>query len=407
MKLLKLKSLTKPRAVATAFVIGALGAAACGGDTPATAIPKSKTPSRQVRVVSAAQTEAARVVSASGTLAADDQFVLGTKVVGRLGEITVDLGSRVKKGQAIARIDQSDYRLRVEQADAALQQSRVRLGLAPSGTSDNVDIEQTATVRQAAAVLKEAKLTHERMIELWDRKLIARAELDAAVSQLAVAEGRYQDSIEEVRNRQAVLVQRRSELEIARQQLADTAIVSPIEGAVSERQAAVGQYLPAGAPVATLVRTHPLRLRLAVPEREARLVRVGQTVDLTVEGDPSKYQGRVARLSPAIAESNRTLMIEAEVPNGQGALRPGSFAKADIVVESGQRIVTVPQDAIVNFAGIEKVFTVEKNAAVEKRVRTGRRIADRVEIVEGLAIGDVVVVRPGNLVVGEQVQVIR
>jgi len=270
-----------------------------------------------------------------------------------------------------------------------------------------VDIEQTSLVRQAAAVFKEARLNHDRMVELWERKLIARAELDTAVSQLAVAEGRYQDAIEEVRNRQAVLVQRRSELEIARQQLADTAIVSPIDGAVSERQAAVGQYLPAGAPVVTLVRTHPLRLRLAVPEREARLVRVGQTVDLTVEGDPSKYQGRVARLSPAIAESNRTLMIEAEVPNGQGALRPGSFAKADIVIESGQRIVTVPQDAIVNFAGIEKVLTVANLTAVEKRVRTGRRIDDRVEIVEGLAVGDEVVVRPGNLVGGEPVQVIR
>jgi membrane fusion protein, multidrug efflux system len=313
----------------------------------------------------------------------------------------------VKKGQAIARVDPSDYRLRVEQADAALQQARVRLGLTPSGNSDQVNIEQTATVRQAAAVLKEARLSHDRMIELWDRKLIARAELDAAVSQLAVADGRYQDAIEEVRNRQAVLVQRRSEHEIARQQLADTTIVSPIDGAVSERQAAVGQYLPAGAPVVTLVRTDPLRLRLAVPEREAGLVRVGQIVDLTVEGNPNKYQGRVARLSPAIAENNRTLMIEAEVPNGQAALRPGSFAKANIVIESGQRIVTVPADSIVNFAGIEKVLTVANNAAVEKRVRTGRRIDNQVEILEGIRAGEQVVVQPGNLINGEPVQVIR
>lgn len=407
MKLLKFKSLTKRRALATAFIIGALGAAACGNDTPATAVPKSETPSRQVRVVSAAQTEAARVVSASGTLAADDQFVLGTKVVGRLGEITVDLGSRVKKGQAIARIDQSDYRLRVEQADAALQQSRVRLGLPASGNSDNVDIEQTSLVRQGAAVFKEARLSHERMVELWDRKLIARSELDTAVSQLAVAEGRYQDAIEEVRNRLAVLVQRRSELEIARQQLADTVIVSPIDGAVGERQAAVGQYLPAGAAVVTLVRTDPLRLRLAVPEREAGLVRAGQTVNLTVEGNLNKYQGRVARISPAIAESNRTLMIEAEVPNNQSALRPGSFAKADIVIESGQSVVTVPIDAIVTFAGIEKVLMVVEGKTVEKRVRTGRRIGEQVEVTEGVVAGNQVIVKPGNLVAGEPVAVVN
>jgi RND family efflux transporter MFP subunit len=404
-KFVKLKPLSR-LTLAAASLIGTLGLAACS-DSPATAVPQSDTPVRQVRVAPAVETLASRTVSASGTLAADDQIILGTKVIGRLGEINVDLGSRVKKGQAIAQIDPSDYRLRVEQAEAALQQARVRLGLPPSGNNDRVDIEQTATVRQAAAVLKEARLNHERMVELWDRKLIARAELDAAVSQLTVADGRYQDAIEEVRNRQAILVQRRSELEIARQQLADTVIVSPVDGAVSARQAAVGQYLPAGAPVATLVRTHPLRLRLPVPEREAGLLRIGQTVHLTVEGDPNRYQGRVARLSPAIAESSRTLLIEAEVPNEQGALRPGSFAKAEIVIESGQRVVTVPYDAIVTFAGIEKVLTVSNNSAVEKRVRTGRRIEDRVEITEGIAIGDEVVVRPGNLVAGEPVQVIR
>ncbi len=148
-------------------------------------------------------------------------------------------------------------------------------------------------------------------------------------------------------------------------------------------------------------------MRLAVPEREAGLVRVGQTVNLTVEGDPNKYQGRVARLSPAIAENNRTLMIEAEVPNGQGALRPGSFAKADIVVEAGQEIITVPRNSIVTFAGIEKVLMVAQGKTFEKRVRTGRRIGEQVEITEGIVAGNQVIVQPGNLVAGEPVTVVN
>jgi len=407
MPIAKTKASITRHVLAAILLIATAVLAGCGGDRTATAVPESLTPVRQVRVIPAAEAETARLVSASGTLAAEEQIILGTKVIGRLGEISVDLGSRVTKGQAIARIDQSDYRLRVDQAEAALQQARVRLGLPPAGNSEKVDIEQTATVRQAAAVLKDAHLTHDRMVELWERKFIARAELDTAVSQLAVAEGRYQDAIEEVRNRQAVMVQRRSELEIARQQLADTVITSPFDGAVSERQASVGQYLPAGAPVVTLVRTDPLRLRLAVPEREAGLVRIGQSVDLTVEGNPNKYQGRVARLSPSIAENNRTLMIEAEVPNLRSNLRPGSFAKADILVEAGQRIVTVPLNAIVTFAGIEKVLTVAKNSAVEKRVHTGRRLDNQVEILDGISVGEPVIVPPGNLVGGQPVQVIR
>jgi multidrug efflux pump subunit AcrA (membrane-fusion protein) len=126
-------------------------------------------------------------------------------------------------------------------------------------------------------------------------------------------------------------------------------------------------------------------------------------VRLSVEGDPNSYGGRVVRLSPAVTEENRTLLIEAEVPNEKGVLRPGSFAKADIVVAGGEKIVTVPVDAIVTFAGIEKVLTVAEGKAVEKRVRTGRRLGSAVEVTEGISAGDRVVVKPGNLVAGQPV----
>jgi RND family efflux transporter MFP subunit len=311
----------------------------------------------------------------------------------------------VKKGQTIARIDPGDYKLRVEQAVAALQQARARLGLAPAGTDDRVDPEQTSVVRQARAVLDEAKLTRERSDRLWEQQLIARSQVDAAIAALQVAEGRYQDAIEEVRNRQAVLAQRRSELELARQQAADTALVSPIDGAVGQRQASVGEYLASGAPVATLVRLHPLRLRVAIPEREAAAVNVGQPVKVTVEGDDAEHGGRVARLSPAIQEQNRTLAIEAEIPNERGLLRPGSFARASIVTQAGQPVIRVPASAIVTFAGIEKVISVKDGKSVEKRVQTGRREGSRVEIVSGLNAGEPVVVEPGNLTGGQVVQV--
>jgi len=313
----------------------------------------------------------------------------------------------VRQGQSIGRVSENDYLLRVKQAEAALQQARARLGLPPNGKSDQVDPDKTGLVRQAAAVLKEARLTYQRMVELSKRDLVARSQLDAAISQLSVAEGRYQDAIEEVRNRQAILAQRRSELEIARQQLADTVIVSPIDGAVKQRQASVGEYLQEGDPVVTVVRVHPLRLQLAVPEREASAVSVGQEVRLSVEGDSSVYRGRVVRLAPAITEANRTLLIEAEVPNERGALRPGAFAKADVVVAAGQKVVTVPADAVVTFAGLNKVLMVEKGRVVEKRVHKGRRLGDAVVIAEGVSLGDRVIVKPGNLASGQAVTVVN
>jgi RND family efflux transporter MFP subunit len=154
-----------------------------------------------------------------------------------------------------------------------------------------------------------------------------------------------------------------------------------------------------------LVRVDPLRLRLAVPEREAAGIRVGQPVELAVEGVTEKHTGHVARISPSISESNRTLMVEAEVPNGDHGLRPGGFARARIVVQAGDLAVLVPASAIVTFAGIEKVVGVDGGKAVEKRVRTGRKEGDRVEIVEGIKAGEPVIVQPGNIVTGEPVRV--
>lgn len=380
----------------------------CQREPAATAAAPPKAPAaapRAVRLTPATVETVPRAVQATGTLAADEQVVLGTKVAGRLREVAVDLGSRVAKGQAIGRIDPSDYQYRYEQAAAALQQARVRLGLPADGADDRVDPEKTAVVRQARAVLDEARLTRERMSRLWDQQLVARSAVDSAEASLQVADGRYQDAIEEVRNRQAVLTQRRAELELARQQLADTAIASPLDGAVSQRQASAGEYLAAGAPVATIVRTHPLRLRLLVPEREAADVRVGQPVRVNVEGDPRAYRGTVVRLSPLIAEQSRTLLIEAEVPNADGALRPGAFARADVVVQSDLKIVTVPASALVVFAGIEKVLTVKDGTTAEVRVQTGRKVGERVEIVRGLEAGQAVVAQPGNLAGGQAVSV--
>jgi RND family efflux transporter MFP subunit len=382
----------------------------CTGETKASAdkpVAASPATPRPVKVIAAVEQRVARTVVATGTLAAEDQVVIGTKVPGRLAEISIDMGTRVRRGQVVARLDASDYRLRVDQAEAALHQARARLGLPLGGADERIDPEQTSIVRQARAVLEEAQLTRDRSAKLMEQNLIARAQLDTAEANLKVAEGRYHDALEEVRNRQALLAQRRSELDLARQQLADTTMTSPIDGAVAMKQASVGEYLAAGAPVATVVQIHPLRLRVNVPEREAVDVRTGQTVRLTVEGDPTVYQGRVVRLSPIVQEQSRTLSVEAEVPNERAVMKPGAFARAEVVTEASQPVIRVPTAALVTFAGIEKLLVVRQDKIVEVRVQTGRRANDSVEIVSGLKPGEQVVLQPGNLAPGQAVVVTR
>jgi RND family efflux transporter MFP subunit len=409
------------RAIVILLLAGA--AVGCGGD-PSTRASARLSEAKEVRVARVERGMLPNVVTVSGTLAAEDQVVLGMKVSGRVAEFLADLGTRVEKGQPMVRLDPTDFRLRVQQAEAAFQQARSRLGLPPQASQagspgspghaegnpeaeDRIDPEQTSLVRQARAVMDEARLKRDRARQLFKERLVPQSELDAAEANYVVGESRYQDALEEVRNRQALLAQRRSEMELARQQYADSVLYAPFAGAVRERQAALGQYLAAGDPVFTLVRMHPLRLRVAVPERDAAGVRVGQEVRVTVEGDPTVYPGRVARTSPAIEETSRTLMVEAEVPNPAGVLRPGSFARAEIVTSADLPVVFVPAGALAQFAGIEKVFLVRDGKAVEQRVRTGRRQGQLVEILQGVSGGETVVVDPGTLVGGQPVTIVR
>lgn len=360
---------------------------------------------RQVKTTAVAESPFGETVTANGTLAAYDQTTVSVKVPGRIRTISVDLGSVVARGQVIAQLDNTDYQLRVQQSEASLAQARARLGLAPDGTDDRVNPENTATVRQARAVLDEARHNRDRAARLVEQGVIAKAEFDSANAAFKVAEGRYQDAYEEIRNRQAVLAERRSELALARQQLKDTAVVAPLDGIVQQKIASVGEYLAAGAPLVSIVRMDPLRLRAEIPERESQTVRTGQDVRVTVEGDPNVYVGKIMRLSPVIAEQNRVLVVEADVRNN-GRLRPGSFARAEIVTNDAKMAVTVPNNAIVTFAGIEKVIVVQNGKALEKPITTGRRGAEFTEIVAGVAVGEKVIVDPGNLQSGQAVEVV-
>ena len=387
-----------------AVLFGVAGNLACQRDLARAARgDASPTPEvRRVKTAPVTRTQVEHIVTALGTLAPLEQATLRVKVPGRLQSIPIDLGTTVRPGQLVAQIEPDDYRLRVQQAAAALAQARARLGLPAEGSSDRVDPEQTGLVRQARAVLEQAQVERDRFQALLDQGIISRSQFDAADAAYKVALSRYQDALEEINNRLGILAQRRSELAIAQQQLDDTAVLAPFGGVVQERLGNIGEFLAAGSPVATILKLNPLRLRVEIPEREAYQIKPNQKVRVTVEGSDKAYTGIVKRLSPALLEQNRILIIEAEVSH-DGSLKPGSFARAEIVTNDRETAVTVSPRAIVTFAGIDKVLTIRDGKALERPVTLGRRTAEWVEIVKGVQVGDEVILDPGNLQTGHPV----
>ena len=375
----------------------------CGKGDPSKAAGKAEMAERPVRVARAEVRAMPRMIHVNGSLAAQEQSTLSAKVTGRLERLSVDIGSVLRQGELVAQIEPRDYDLGLQQAAAALAQSRAALGLPLEGDDDRIELERVTAVKQAKAVLEEAGKNRDRVKRLSVSGIASQSEVDTVESAHTVALARYEAAIEDGRGRMATVAQRRAELELARKRLADASVRAPFDGTVQARPASVGEYVAAGTPIVQLVKTDPLRLRLEVPERECILVRTGQVVLLLVEGDTNTYRGELARLSPALDDQTRMLRVEADVPR-EGSLRPGLFARARIIVTEREQALTVPLEALTTFAGLEKVVGVREGKAVEQVIATGRRGLDWVEVLSGLEAGEAVVLSPGSLRTGQRVR---
>lgn len=364
--------------------------AGCGGGTPGPG--RAAAAPRTVQLHQVGTAELPRAIAVTGTLAAQEELVLGLQVGGRLQRLAVDLGDRVEAGALLAALDPRDFELELQRATAALATAFAKLGRADSDELVQVDLETLAPVKEAQAVLREAQLQRERMVTMVQEQLRPSAELDSADAALAVAQSRLQRARDEARTQVAEALQRRIELQQAQKRLADSSLRAPWPGRVAARHATAGQVLTAGAPVVTLLRIDPLRLRLPVPERLVGAVAAGQRVDFTVDGGSGAQLGTVVRLGAGVDRGNGTRLVEAEVQNAAGTLLPGGFCRASIVTAPAEAVVVVPRSALVAFAGVERVFTVEvgKDGASKAKgliVESGRSAGDQVEVVRGLAPG--------------------
>lgn len=169
-------------------------------------------------------------------------------------------------------------------------------------------------------------------------------------------------------------------------QLGHTKIRAPFSGRIAKRLVDVGNYVRVGTPIFVLVADDPLRLRGEVPERFAADLQIGQEVRGAVEAYPGEViRGKLTRISAAADPKSRALTVEAVVPNADGRLKVGFFCKAEILTRTNAEAIVVPVEALVDFAGVTRVFVIDdEGTAHSRQVETGLRIGPRVEVVSGL-----------------------
>jgi RND family efflux transporter MFP subunit len=377
------------------LIPGALLAVAAGGCTASTEARKTegKRPAVTVRTITPERTTIARQVDISGTVISPDQATVSSQVAGVVREAAIELGQEVQPGQVLARLDPQELEFALHRSESLLKQTEAQLNIDGVTVKEPPPNDQIAAVRLAQAQRDDSRAQLERAIRLSKQGLLAQADMDTAQTRLKVDEARYQAAIEDVQSLKASLQDRRAAYALAQKKLADATIRAPVGGRISERLVHPGEYIRENTPVVTIVQMNPLKLRTALQERQAGVIRPGLTVHFRVEAFPEDlFQGKVAFVSPAIDQATRTFTIEAIIDNPQWKLKPGFFAKGFVATQVDEGIIAVPDDAVSTLAGVSSVFVIEKAKVRQQAVTVGTRQGKLLEIRDGLKGNEVLAV---------------
>jgi len=392
---LKLLVLTLLLGVVAAFITS------CGGskanvrkeETAANTQPAAV----EVTTAAAIRRDLPRFFEATGSLAGDQQTDVAPQTSGKVIQVGVDIGSPVRRGQTLIRLDESELKLRVDQAAAQVEQAKAnvkqaeeKIGLRPGQAFDPNRVAEVSAARVTLELAEKNLRRAEKLIESGD---VSRSFYDEERARRDQLKEQYEVALAQARqNYAAVEVARtnvanaQTQLALARKNLSYAVIPSPIDGFVTERTADLGEYVSPQQKVATIVRTNPLRIRIDIPEQAISAVRVGQSVSITTSAWPDKnFSGRVARIAPNVSATSRTLTVEAEIENSGGALKPGQFATVRILQERAEPAVLIPARAVLTEAGVSRVYVIKNGHAEQRLVQTGQTENDLIEVKTGVA----------------------
>jgi len=342
-------------------------------------------PAVQIETATISRMSIERHADLSGTLVSPDQAKVSSEVAGIVREVPVQLGTEIRAGDTLVRLEPRELSLALERADSALKQVEAQLGLTRSDSEQVPPDEEVATVRQAAANRDDAKAAYDRAQQLNGRGLLSKVDRDTAETRMKVMEANYQAALDNVRALRATLQDRRASYDLAVKKLNDAVIKAPVAGSVSERLVQPGEFIRENTQVVTIVQMNPLKLRTSIQEKFAGLIRQGQDVKFSVEAFPDRtFDGKVAYVSPAVDQTTRTFAIESLVDNADRVLKPGFFAKGTIALKVDDNVMVVPDDTVSTLAGVSTVYVIEDSKARQQIVTLGAHEGKKWEIVEGL-----------------------
>ncbi|MBW8886431.1 MAG: efflux RND transporter periplasmic adaptor subunit [Fibrobacteres bacterium] len=286
-------------------------------------------------------------ITSSGNVLANEDVEIRSEVQGKIIRIAFKEGGRVKKGDLLVKID---------------------------------DSELQARSLQAQAHLKLAQDNEFRMRKQLEIEAVSQKDYDQTASELTLAKG---------------------DVQLLKAQLAKTELRAPFNGMVGLKQVSEGAYVSPNTLITTLQEIDPVKIDFTVPGKYSGLMKPGQIIRFTIQGSDARFQGKVYAVDPRIDPESRTLRLRAVSPNAESRVLPGAFATIEVPLQTVESALTVPSEALSADARGAKVFLFRGGKAEARPVQAGLRTDSLVQITNGLAAGDTVItsgvvqIRPG------------
>ncbi len=280
-------------------------------------------------------------ISSTGSLKANEEVEIQAEVSGKIIDIRFEEGSAVKKGQLLFRLN---------------------------------DLDLQATLKKQISNLNLADENQKRQAELLAIQGISKQDYEIAVNTMESA---------------------KADIQFTKASIAKTYVTAPFSGRIGLRYVSPGAYVSQNTKIATIQQLNPLKLDFSIPEKYSMLIKIGDKVNFTVQGRKEIFIAAIEAIEPRIDIATRTLSIRALFDNSSlqnhETLLPGAFAKIDLILHSNGQAITVPTESLVPILKGTTLFLYHQGKVIQIPVQTGIRTDTRVEILEGIHLGDTVI----------------
>lgn len=341
----------------------------------------------------------------TGTIISEARVDVLSKVSGILEKIQVEQGDRIKANQVIAMVESEEKEAHLQETQAALDVLRARWAQMETGARPEEITQSEQLVRQTKASWETSLDNYMRLKNLKERDFISQQRLDEAMLQVTISEAEYRSAKEKLtllrkgarqEDRDALLAQIRqaeAALRLAQIHLKNTTIRAPISGIISKRFLDEGAFVSTTAPIVRIVAMDRVKALVQVVESDLAQLRVGAKADIHVDAYQEQvFRGEVSSISPTVDPETRMADVEIEVENMDHRLKPGMFARVNLVVQRRDGVLLLVKDSLIRERGHTRVFVHENGRALLREISLGLEGEKYVEVLRGLREGEEVIV---------------